>query len=258
MKRLVIPSVSVLLFVALMIFTAVPVFAGDITVTLKPGESTTIPARFWCLEYGKDYPTSVIPGTAERAPDGVIAVLETAIAKGTILTNPYQTQLAIWRVTNEKFNDYGEKGTVLAEEIYAESLNYTVQGVTAGQETLTSLTASGVLSVTVADFTAQKDEMNPGLTGPDFFGKGSLVITNVSQQTVTFIVQQGGVFTPPEGMSAQSVVSQYDVPKPPKAPETGGDLQSQTGTTALLAGVGGMLSIALAVKVLRARKPLNA
>jgi hypothetical protein len=251
MKKIFLLSTSVAFIISMLVFTAAPVFAADLTITLKPGATTTIPAQFWCLDFGKDYPPNVIVGVTERAPDGVIAVLETAIATGAISTNPYQTQLAIWRVNTGKFNDYGQKGTVLAESVYTQSLSYAVSPIPAGQQTLTDLVNSGILTVTVAGFSAQKDAMNPGLTGPDFFGKGSLVITNISQQTVTFLVLQGGVFTPPAGVDAQSVIAQYDVPTPPKLPVTGSDLSSESAATALLAGISGILSVAVAAVVLR-------
>lgn len=226
------------------------VSAADLAITLAPGQTATIPMKFWCLDFGKPFPKNVATPAA-RAPDGVVAVLEAAIAKNTVNTNPYQTQLAIWRVTTGKFNDYGQKGTVLAEQIYSDSLKITVKPLSAAQPSLAALIASGTLSSTLVDFVAQKDAANPGLPGNDFFGTGKLVVTNVSKETVKFVVVEGGMFAPPTGVDAQTLISHQDTSQVPLLPTTGVDLRSTLSSEAMLLGAGGLICLAFAAVLLR-------
>jgi hypothetical protein len=240
--------------VALVLTHGSSVNAADLAITLAPGQTATIPMKFWCLDFGKPFPQNVSTPAA-RAPDGVVAVLEAAIASNTVNTNPYQTQLAIWRVTTGQFNDYGKKGTVLAQTIYSDSLKITVQPLPAGQSTLATLIASGTVSSTLMDFTPQKDAANPGLPGNDFFGTGKLVVTNISKQTVKFLVVEGGVFAPPSGVDAQTLVSHQDTTQTPLLPTTGADLQSTLSGEAMLAGAGGLVCLALAAVLLLRVRP---
>jgi hypothetical protein len=100
------------------------------------------------------------------------------------------------------------------------------------------------------DFSAQKDAANPNLPGNDFFGTGKLVVTNVSKATVKFVVVEGGVFAPPPGVSAQTLISHQDTSQVPLLPTTGADLQSALSNEALLAGAGGLMCLAFAAVLL--------
>ena len=239
---------------ALLLTRGSSVNAADLAITLAPGQTATIPMKFWCLDYGKPFPQNVST-PATRAPDGVVAVLQAAIAKNTVNTNPYETQLAIWRVTTGKFNDYGQKGTVLAQEIYSDSLKITVQPLPSAQPTLAALITSGTLSSTLVGFSPQKDTANPGLAGNDFFGTGKLVVTNISKETVKFVVVEGGVFAPPPGVDAQTLISHQDTSQVPLLPTTGVDLQSALGSEATLFGAGGLVCLAFAAALLLRVRP---
>ena len=94
--------------------------AADFVKTLAPGEKVTIALDLWCLEHSKAFPTAIL-GPTSRPPDAVVKVMQTAIKKGTVTSDVYQTQLAIWRATTGAFQDPGDKGTVLAEEIWNEA-----------------------------------------------------------------------------------------------------------------------------------------
>jgi len=79
-----------------------PVQAADAVATLAPGEKATIALDLWCLDYGKAFPTSIVGPTA-RPPDDVVKVIQTAIKKGTVISDVYQTHRAIWRATAGAF-----------------------------------------------------------------------------------------------------------------------------------------------------------
>lgn len=245
---------------ALILFAMQPVRAADINITIEPGQQAFIPMKFWCLDYGKAYPP-IVSTMAERAPDGVIAVLQSAIARDTVNTNPYQTQLAIWRVTTGVFNDYANKGTQLAEEIYNESLTIAVAPIPPEVQTLAKLIASGSVTITLQDFGAEKDTINVITTGDDFFGTATMVVTNLTQDTVSFLFVEGSVFAPPVGSSAQAIVGHAQPTEtqppnypPPELPPTGADLRTTLLADVLIAGAGGVAFLSLTTFLYRRRR----
>ena len=112
--------------------------------------------RFWCLDFGKPFPQQ-ITGPATRAPDAVVKVLQAAMNKGTLASDPYQTQLAIWRAADGTFHDVTGEGHVLAEQIVNDSANATLPAMPAGVPTLDTLVTQGTVKVTIENFTAITD-----------------------------------------------------------------------------------------------------
>ncbi len=207
---------------ALIFLMSIPAaHAEDLTVTLRPGQQATIPLRLWCLDYGKPFPAALDAPTA-RAQDGVIAVLQTAINKGSVVSDIYQTELAIWRVRTGRFNDYASQGYALAEEIYNESVQVTVAPLPAGVLTLDQAVAAGKVAYAINSFGPVTDTLPAEVTRyAPFFGKADLVVSNPTQETVTFLYAEGTVFPPAGGQDAQALVSHLDSEKPAILPETG-------------------------------------
>ena len=102
--------------------------AADTPVTVAPGATVRIPIRLWCLDFGKPFPTA-IAGPVSRPPDAALLALQAAIARGATESDPYQTQLAIWRAADGTFHDVAGVGHVLAQQIYSDSLKLTVSPV---------------------------------------------------------------------------------------------------------------------------------
>lgn len=192
--------------------------AADITVTLAPGQEATIPLRLWCLDYGKPFPKALAaPGP--RAPDGVIAVLQTAIAKGAVISDIYQTELAIWRVPTGKFNDFAKQGTTLAEQIYSDSTKLTVAPIPTGVLTVDKAIADGKLTYAIANFKPVTATLAPAVAAATpFFGTADLVVKNPTSAAVTFIFAEGTVFPPAGGENAQNLLSHQDPVKPASLP----------------------------------------
>jgi hypothetical protein len=229
------------LCVVLVLFVAAvqPAHAVDLTITLKPGQAASVPLKFWCLDYGLPYPKTV-SGPGQRAPDAVVSVLMAAIARNTVNTNPYQTELAIWRATTGKFNDYAKLGIVQAQEVYSDSLTFKVPPVPATPPSLDQLIVSGTLTATLLEFGPQQDPANPNLPGEPFFGTARLVITNTSKSTVRFVFLEGSTFSAPPGVNAQHLVSHQDTSQVTQLPPTGDDLQAALPLQAALAALGGL------------------
>ncbi len=213
--------ITICLLALVFILTVPAAHAADITVTLKPGQEATIPLRLWCLDYGKPFPAALDAPTA-RAQDGVIAVLQTAISKGAVVSDIYQTELAIWRVRTGQFNDYASQGYALAEEIYNESSGVTVAPIPADVLTLDKAIADGKVAYAINSFGPVTDTLPSDVTKyAPFFGKADLVLSNSTQETVTFLFAEGTVFPPAGGAYAQALVSHQDSEKPTILPETG-------------------------------------
>ena len=87
------------------------------TFPVAPGQSVTIPAQFWCLDFGKPFPTAVT-GPSSQATDAVRKVL---VAAPTNATDPYQTQLAVWQAADNTWHDQSGKGAAQAQQIFTAS-----------------------------------------------------------------------------------------------------------------------------------------
>lgn len=226
-------------FVALSL-VAQPVFAADIKVGLKPGQKATIPMSYWCLDYGKPFPGG-IDNPGDRAADDVVAVLLAAIKDGTVVSDPYGTNLAIWRVTTGEFKDYANRGTVGAEKVYSDSLAITVPAIPAGTLTLGDAVKQGKVSVEIKNFTTVAD---PTLPGRPFHGTADVVVTNISKENVEFVFFEGTVFPPAGGEDAQNLIAHLNPQKQPELPETGMSLEGQN-LALLIVGAFGLLLAAL-------------
>jgi hypothetical protein len=198
-----------------------PAHAADFVTTLKPGEKVTIAVDLWCLNYGKPFPTK-IEGPTARPPDDVVKVMQTALKKGTVTSDIYQTQLAIWRATTGEFKDFANKGSDLAKQIWEDSQSATIASPPADAVLLQDAVKDGSLTVTIENFV---ELPVPGVPGHPFHGKADVIVENVSNEDVTFVLLEGAVFNP-LGEDAQALISHQDPAKTPELPKTGGDWQN--------------------------------
>ena len=137
--------------------TPAPGGASTNVVTLAAGQSASIPANFWCLDFGKPFPTG-ITGPSGVAPAKVVSVLEVAKEQGTIDSDPYQTQLAVWYASDGIWHDTGNAGHVLAQQLVDAASSATPAPVAATQS-LGALMSQGGLTVTVQSFQAVADNL---------------------------------------------------------------------------------------------------
>ena len=163
--------------------------AADTPVTLAPGETVRIPIRLWCLDFGKPFPTA-IAGPVSRPPDAAFLALQAALARGATESDPYQTQLAIWRAADGTFHDVAGVGYVLAQQIYSDSLKLTVSPVPTN--TLEFAVSQGSVKVTFENFKPISDTVHSELL--PYTGTADLVVLNTSSESVTFIPVDGMVF----------------------------------------------------------------
>lgn len=226
LNRLLVLILIVASFTAVALSTQI-VSAKDLTITLGPGETARVPMRFWCLDFGKPFPKAV-SGPNGPAPVAVLNVLQAALNKGTMTTDPYQTQLAIWKAADGTFHDVGTEGHVLAQQIIIDSAAVSRAALPAGVATLDQIVAQGTLKTTVENFTVVTDTTRNN--AQPFMGTGELVIQNTSAQRVSFVLVEGAVFKPAAGASGQTttgvneqtLLSHQDTTKPATLPQTGG------------------------------------
>ncbi len=216
-RYLLIATAIVALF-ALGVFT-LPVNAQnsgvqDLSVTLGPGESATIPLQLWCLEFGKPFPQS-ITGPAQRVPDNVVKVVQTAFANGTAQSDPYQTQLAVWNATDNTWHDTGSAGHANAQKLVTDSQNANVSSVPSNS--LDQVMGQGNLQVSVQNLTPVND---PAHTQAPYHGTADLVVKNTSSQPVTFTFVQASTFKPASGTTDQMLVGVQDASKAATLPTT--------------------------------------
>lgn len=231
------------------------VHAETFVLSLKPGQQAEIPFSFWCMDYGKPFPTA-IETAGDRAPETVIAVVRAATAKGATISDPYQSQLAVWRDIEGEFKDFAGAGYVLAQEIYSDSLQTSVPPLPAGEPTLAEMIAQGVVTTTVEGLTLTLPA-TPTITPEQAFnGTGAVIVRNVSDKAVRFVVPEGVVFVPSGGADAQRLVT--ELRGQPELPETG-SLRPEAPIDPLITFLAGaaLLGIGVAmaaVPALRARR----
>ena len=77
MKRRLLLSAVVVFVIFAFALIATEVSAKDLTITLAPGDTARIPIKFWCLDFGKPFPTAItgpISGPPDAAPLPIPAV----------------------------------------------------------------------------------------------------------------------------------------------------------------------------------------
>ncbi len=198
------------------------VSAKDLTITLRPRESVRIPMKFWCLDFDKPFPAAIAGPTA-RAPDAVVKVLQAAMAPDTLTSNPYQTQLAIWKAADGTYHDLANEGHVVADQILSAASSLTLATLPAGALTLDVAIFQGKVNVTIQNFMPISDTAHPKLR--PYNGTATVVAQNTSNQSVTFVLVEGAVFNPANGTNEQTLISHQDTSQKIGLPTTGDDGQ---------------------------------
>ena len=94
-----------------------------LAVPAAPAHAQTTPAAtngtiyVFCLDFGKDFPKGQSIKAQGLADANVRGALNYALGKGYLKSDPYQVQLAMWKLSNGDFHDINNKGTTIAQEI---------------------------------------------------------------------------------------------------------------------------------------------
>ncbi len=164
----------------------------DVTVSVPAGQTVQIPVELWCLNFGKPFPKAVT-GPAGPALAKALAVLDAAYSGGQAMSDPYQTQLALWYAVDGTFHDQAGQGHTVAQQIVSKA------GISAGNAANATSTAVSTAStnsnfkVTVENLTAVPDTNN---SATPYHGTATLVIQNTGNSAANFTFTQGSTFTP--------------------------------------------------------------
>ena len=213
--------------------TMAPAFVAQIA----PNAVVEIPVHGFCLDYGLPFPGASL-AIGDLAPDQVRQAIAYATEQGYVTTEPWQTQLAVWYFVEGARVD--EEYGAVADEIIAF-----VEGNAGATEAastaipLTDAVAQGLISATLDDF----ENTSP----PEFFffGSGTLVLTNLTDQPQEVLIPYGTRFAEVEdsGNQSMAIFVQPDV-DPPMIPKTGAPLAPELlALLGLAAASGGALSL---------------
>ncbi len=155
-------------------------------VTLGPNSSVSVPVAGFCLNYGAPFPGASLQA-ADALPDVVRKALAYAVKKGYADSDPWQTNLAVWALAQDK--RLGGRDYTIADEIirFAQSDAPTPELDLKLQSLYTALT-NGVVEATLGDYTGQQP------TQSAYSGKGTLVLRNLTAQTQDLLIPWGTRF----------------------------------------------------------------
>ncbi len=251
LRRISVVSLIILVIAVLIIPTAAAGTAGSyyVQITLQPGESTSVPMMFWCLNYGKNFPGSV-SGPTQVAADDVLKVVSVARDKNVLDSEPFQVQIAIWYAVDGIYHTAIGVNRDLAESIVNEASQLDLPPLPSGVPTLDAAVANGSAQVVVQNF-----QSIPNPTDPNeipFEGKGNVVISNTTQSALTFILVDGQEFAP-DNEENQAMVGVIEGEFNP--PTTGGD--GLWVNTQLLLWAAAAVSLVFAGAMIRRPRPMK-
>ncbi len=208
--------------------TPPPPFVAEIAANA----TVTIPIYGFCLNYTWPFPgQSLRP--VELAPDTVRTAIGYILQKGYVITEPWQSQLAIWYFTEG--GKVGETYEAVADEIiaYVEG-GAPVPDAGSSAIPLPQAVADGIVTATIDDF------QNASPPGFFFLGSGTLVVTNLTDEPIKVLIPFGTRFQDQGSQETQTMgVFPQPTAEPPTLPETGGLLAPEWVAALGLAGLGG-------------------
>ncbi|MDQ6739448.1 MAG: hypothetical protein M3021_03530 [Actinomycetota bacterium] len=188
-------------------------------ISIPAGQTTTIPVRGFCLDFGKPFPGGSTAPT-ELGPDAARAALNYAISKDYTNSDPRQVQEAIWFLAG---NVWHRADHALGQEIVDASKNAVNNpAAPAGTSLLDALKANGV--------TGTVSFQPPAGTAPAdaSYGDGTLTLKNTGTQDVQVYLPLGSVF-PPANAGDQRLIG-YALANTPAAAVTAAATNTQAAT----------------------------
>lgn len=174
------------------------------TFTVQPGASATVSFEGFCYQFGEAFP-SAVSAPSGLADENIRAALTLARAQGFTGSDQdaLQVQYAIWQLQGEQD---APAGGDLARDVVNRSR--TAQApAPAGATSLIDAAAAGQVRVEVAEFAPVGGpvEIAPGVSD-NFYGRGSLVVTNLSDQELTLYMPIGTII-PSQDPEEQDLVA---------------------------------------------------
>lgn len=221
--------VTLFLFVGMPLSALARPQAQTRSFSLGAGQVATITFEAFCIEFGQFFPEAIVAPQGV-APDKVRAALAYIQQQG-IAADPAKAldaNFAIWQLAGFT---RATGGGATTQEVLQHAT--TPPADPAGTSILDAAQASQV-RLTLVSWQAIGDKV-PILSATDhFYGRGSLTVENISQQTLQLFMPIGTIFPPGEGRFQAMAGYATDV-KLPNLPQTGAADELPLNALALLA-----------------------
>ena len=193
-------------------------------LVLNPNETRELPVNAFCQNRGKPFPGNQM-GPLETASAEVRTAIHYSVTQGYTEKMPelWSVQLAVWNLDDSITTK--DKAHELADEIIAyakEHANDVPECTLSESILLMDAVQSGLVEATINDF---KDVSPPGY---DFYGAGTLVVKNLTDQVQVLNIPYGTTFEDKVHQGVQHMAvfpkpgTPPDTPPKPEVPETGG------------------------------------
>ena len=170
---------------------------GETSVVVPANGQATINFEAFCIEVGKDFPTTLGDPNPERAPEAVRKVVKAAIEGGQIENDKLQTQIAIWQQINGEW-PYDESivDRTVAQSLIDTADTLTLSAIQPEGVPLDEAVADGTVTISSEDFQAA-DAPDAQAGDPPYYGRGTLTVVNNTAEDVTVYFPFGLVFDAP-------------------------------------------------------------
>ncbi len=170
--------------------------ADAVPLTLRIPANTTIELTVngHCMNRGIAFPGATLEPVG-LAPDAVRVAIAYSVGRNYLVSNQYDVQLAIWSLLGDaEPND--------SSALVPGIVDYTADGATPTDLALT--TPSLIEAVEAGTISAQVTNFR-NLTTPPYFGVGTLVITNLTDQAQDLHIPYGVQFSDPNNENVQDM-----------------------------------------------------
>lgn len=164
---------------------------GVETFTLAPGATATITFTAFCTEFGVDFPESVEAPSAlaEQSIRNALAYIQSEGLDDA--ANAEEVQYAIWQLSGA--TDSPQGGQIAADVVAAAET--ALEEPAEGTSLLDAVTA-GQVEVTLDSWEALGEPIQIGEVTDNFYGQGTLTVTNTSDEELTLYHPVGALFAP--------------------------------------------------------------
>lgn len=159
---------------------------ADLTteILLPPYATVELAVGGFCLHRGLPFPGAELEPIG-LATDEVRLAIAYGIGNELMSSQLYQLQLAIWNLQGDGQNSDSRYATVTEVIDYAQS-DTEPADLTLASTSLVSAVVEGLVSIQLDDFTSKSN--------PDYYGEGTLVLTNMTADELTLHLPYGMEF----------------------------------------------------------------
>ena len=226
--RRFIPVIALLALGSLVAAPAARAQAPQASFQLGPGQVATITFEAFCVEFGKFFPETIVEPKGV-APEPIRAALAYVQQKG-LAADPataFEANLAIWKLAGAS---RAPAGGAVAQDVLQ---NGTTPPADPQGTSIVDAAAAGDVRLTLVGWQASGDKVQILSASDHFYGRGTLTVENISQQTLTLYMPIGTLF--PGNEARFQTVGGYAVDvQTPRLPQTGGEVEPPLGALLLL------------------------